>query len=129
MEIEVGEYGRTNKGKIFIFAWLENSDGKKYTNKVLLGNGKIFENKFYYFDDGEEIVKHSKNIIDLVEVGDYVNGYKVIGVTLDPAPSGKCVDIDCDKPSYESYLFEEQIYSIVTKEQFASIEYKVEEDK
>ena len=24
MEIEVGEYGRTNKGKIFIFAWLEN---------------------------------------------------------------------------------------------------------
>lgn len=30
MEIEVGEYGRTNKGKIFIFAWLENSDGKRY---------------------------------------------------------------------------------------------------
>ena len=71
-EIEIGEYGRTNKGKIFIFAWLENSDGKRYTNKVLLGNGKIFENKFYYFDDGEEIVKHSKNIIDLVEVGDIV---------------------------------------------------------
>lgn len=67
MEIEVGEYGRTNKGKIFIFAWLENSDGKRYTNKVLLGNGKIFENKFYYFDDGEEIVKHSKDIIDLIE--------------------------------------------------------------
>lgn len=71
-EIKVGEYGRTNKGKIFIFAWLENSDEKRYTNKVLLGNGKIFENKFYYFDDGEEIVKHSKNIIDLVEVGDIV---------------------------------------------------------
>ena len=67
MEIEVGEYGRTNKGKIFIFAWLENSDGKRYTNKVLLGNGKIFENKFYYFDDGEEIVKHSKDIKDLIE--------------------------------------------------------------
>ena len=71
-EIGIGEYGRTNKGKIFIFAWLGNSDGKRYTNKVLLGDGKIFENKFYYFDDGEEIVKHSKNIIDLVEVGDIV---------------------------------------------------------
>lgn len=71
-KIEIGEYGRTNKGKIFIFAWLENSDGKRYRNKVLLGNGKIFENKFYDFDDGEEIVKHSKNIIDLVEVGDIV---------------------------------------------------------
>lgn len=77
-EIQVGEYGRTNKGKIFIFAWLENSDGKRYTNKVLLGNGKIFENKFYYFDDGEEIVKHSKNIIDLIEVGDIVHTRDVL---------------------------------------------------
>lgn len=77
-EIKVGEYGRTNKGKIFIFAWLENSDEKRYTNKVLLGNGKIFENKFYYFDDGEEIVKHSKNIIDLIEVGDIVHTRDVL---------------------------------------------------
>ena len=71
-EIKVGEYGRTNKGKIFIFAWLENSDGKRYANKVLLGNGKIFENKFYYFEDGEEIVKHSKQLIDLIEDKDIV---------------------------------------------------------
>lgn len=71
-EIKVGEYGRTNKGKIFIFAWLENLDGKRYANKVLLGNGKIFENKFYYFDDGEEIVKHSKQLIDLIEDKDIV---------------------------------------------------------
>ena len=72
MSIDIGEYGRTNKGKIFIFAWLENLDGKRDTNKVLLGNGKTFENKFYYFDDGEKIVKHSKNLIDLIEVGDIV---------------------------------------------------------
>lgn len=60
----------------------------------------------------------SIEVIDLLRVGDYVNGYKVIGVTLDPAPSGKCVDIDCNKPSYESYLFNEQIYEILTKEQY-----------
>lgn len=71
-EIKVGEYGRTNKGKIFIFAWLENLDGKRYANKVLLGNGKIFENKFYYFDDGEEIANHSKQLIDLIEDKDIV---------------------------------------------------------
>lgn len=109
-EYEVGEYYRTKNGEI-----LKIVDLDEYGFLV---------DKFYY-----QIVKHSKNIIDLVEVGDYVNGYKVIGVTLDPAPSGKCVDIDCDKPSYESYLFEEQIYSIVTKEQFASMEYKVEEEQ
>lgn len=106
-KIEVGEYGRTNKGKIFIFAWLENSDGKRYTNKVLLGNGKIFENKFYYFDDGEEIVKHSKNIIDLVEVGDYVNG--------------ECITDKWETriSSIKSNFSEEDIKTLVTKEQMA----------
>lgn len=127
MEIEVGEYGRTNKGKIFIFAWLENSDGKRYTNKVLLGNGKIFENKFYYFDDGEEIVKHSKNIIDLIVKGDYVNGQKVIDV-IDGFVNGTMeIELSNHRKIYRTHI--EDIKSIVTKEQFESIEYKVEEDK
>lgn len=120
MEIEVGEYGRTNKGKIFIFAWLENSDGKRYTNKVLLGNGKIFENKFYYFDDGEEIVKHSKNIIDLVEVGDYVNGYRVEQVSIETNE----VLLDHNGFGWRTLKDGDKI---VTHEQFESIEYKVEE--
>ena len=125
MEIEVGEYGRTNKGKIFIFAWLENSDGKRYTNKVLLGNGKIFENKFYYFDDGEEIVKHSKNIIDLVEVGDYVNGYKVISVDYNVIDDKtECIELDLNNNYQYNFISARQIKTIITHEQFSSIEYK-----
>ena len=124
MEIEVGEYGRTNKGKIFIFAWLENSDGKRYTNKVLLGNGKIFENKFYYFDDGEEIVKHSKNIIDLVEVGDIVHIKDVLHEDITYIWSE-----DYLKALKEDIQNGIKLVSIVTKEQMKSIEYKVEEDK
>ena len=122
-EIKVGEYGRTNKGKIFIFAWLENSDGKRYTNKVLLGNGKIFENKFYYFDDGEEIVKHSKNIIDLIEVGDYVNGEQVSNVDkIDNINFIEWTDGDMYKTEIENDKF---IETIVTKEMMESISYKV----
>lgn len=124
MEIEVGEYGRTNKGKIFIFAWLENSDGKRYTNKVLLGNGKIFENKFYYFDYGEEIVKHSKNIIDLVEVGDIVHIKDVLHEDITYIWSE-----DYLKALKEDIQNGIKLVSIVTKEQMASIEYKVEEDR
>ena len=130
MEIEVGEYGRTNKGKIFIFAWLENSDGKRYTNKVLLGNGKIFENKFYYFDDGEEIVKHSKNIIDLIEVGDYVNGRLVLQV--DYKNKNVCLLIPLTDTKANTNIMwygYEDIKTIVTHEQFENIEYKVEENK
>jgi len=68
MEIKVGEYGRTNLGRIFIFAWLEYKEGKRDESKVMLGNGETFENKFYYFEKNEKIVKHSKNIIDLIKV-------------------------------------------------------------
>lgn len=54
-----------------------------------------------------------------------MNGYKVINVIIDPAPSGKCVDIDSSKDSSECTLWEEDIKTIVTKEEFESREYKV----
>lgn len=38
-KIEVGEYGRTNFGKIIKFAWIEDLEGKKIKNKVILING------------------------------------------------------------------------------------------
>lgn len=123
-KIEIGEYGRTNKGKIFIFAWLVNSDGKRYTNKVLLGNGKIFENKFYYFDDGEEIVKHSKQLIDLIEVGDIVkdkyNKYEVAFVKYDKI---YCNDYNLDDSLIT--LREQDIKAILAREQFEANCYKV----
>lgn len=125
-EIEVGKYGRTNKGKIFIFAWLQNSDGKRYTNKVLLGNGKIIENKFYYFDNGEKIVKHSKNLIDLIEEGD----------VLEIEDEGCEEKYECLKGNeglsvyisiYDCYrkIEDLKIKKILTKEQYEENSYKV----
>lgn len=76
-----------------------------------------------------DILKSSHNIIDLIEVGDYVNGYKV---------SFKDKDIEqfvqCDYPVSEGttnhYKFYERgIYSIVTKEQFKNTEYNVSNRK
>ena len=75
-EIKVGEYVRTKKGLI-----------RKVTNVI---NDVIEIDKGYYDEENEygdsyfdflienEIAKHSPNIIDLIEVGDYVNGYQVI---------------------------------------------------
>lgn len=71
-EIEVGEYGRTNFGKMIKFAWLESLEGKRYENKVLLINEDMLNNDFYYFHKGEKIVKHSKQLIDLIEDKDIV---------------------------------------------------------
>ena len=123
-EIKVGEYGRTNKGKIFIFAWLLNSDGKRYTDKVILGNGKIIENKLYYFYNGEEIVKHSKNLIDLIENKD------VLKVRIDKTIMIFGIDEDTSDIKYKELIEniengEYELLEILTHEQFEANCYKV----
>ena len=65
----------------------------------------------------EVIIKSSPNIIDLIEVGDYVNGEEIIQVISDGNMSRvKSVD--------ETY-FQNDIKSIVTREQFESVKYEV----
>lgn len=109
-EISVGEYVRTKLGDI---------------KKITKGFEFIIER---HNKSDNKIVKHSKEIIDLIEQGDYVNGYKVLYVcNEEPCPSGKYVDIDCNKPSEESYFFENEIKSIITKEQIKQIEYRIKE--
>lgn len=65
-----------------------------------------------------EIIKHSKNIIDLIEVGDYVNGNRMDIVERDE--NGHVYYLqNCELPSVNK----NEIKSIATKEQFASVEY------
>lgn len=73
-DIKVGEKIRTNAGLIGELIRIERDD----TDTSL---------KWYVFDDGKNvryinkpyITKHSFNIIDLIEVGDFVNGVLVTG--------------------------------------------------
>ena len=117
MEIEVGDYVRTEWGIRKV---------KKITIEPEVDIGiaimpevtALWTSKSEYFE-AKDIYKHSKNIIDLIEVGDYVNGLRVEYITNEAIfTSGLAHGI----------LFED-IRTVVTKEQFASIEYKVEEDR
>ena len=74
----------------------------------------------------EDIKSHSFNIIDLIEEGDYVNGNEIALEAPNPDPL-------CD-PIYGYFdrygelvgiIENEDIKSIVTKEQFKSAEYEV----
>lgn len=112
-KIEVGEYGRTNYGKIIKFAWILHSNGKRDGSKVILINEDILSNDFYYFSIGESIVKHSKQLIDLIECGDYVNG-ELITDKWDTRIS-----------SIKSNFSEEDIKTILTKEIYMANCYKV----
>lgn len=116
-KIEVNEYVRTKAGHIYKITNIDEN-GLIYWNKIQCGWSE------QQLED--IIVKHSKQLIDLVEVGDIVNGYRVINVINEgPCPSGKCVDIDSSKDISECTLWENDIQIILTKEQFEANCYKV----
>ena len=121
MDIEVNEYVRTNKGVIgkLISETLSYPEPSEW---ILKANN----NKIVIVECNDYPVKHSKQLIDLIEVGDYVNGYRVINVINEGiCPSGKCIDIDSSKDSSECTLWEEDIKTILTKEQYMANCYKV----
>ena len=122
-EIKVGEYVRTiNKG----IKRIDMIDEHKTVNKYLYCIGEDFEGKEYSYIKTTEIIKHSFNLIDVIEVGDFVNGYRVENVINEGlCPSGKCVDIDSSKDSSECTLWEEDIKTILTKESYMANCYKV----
>lgn len=72
----------------------------------------------------EDIIKLSPNIIDLIEKGDYVNDEKITRVILEDI----CGDEILDSQHIfvrDKEIYNDQIKSIVTKEQFEEMKYKV----
>lgn len=77
----------------------------------------------------EDIELASENIIDVLKVGDYVNGKKVVFIDEDYNVAVDENDITTRdfEGRYEFLTIKkEDIKSIVTKEQFALMEYEVE---
>ena len=123
-EIKVGEYVRTKEGVIA---------------KVISKDGLFIDIDKVYFDEcyqsmrrvtfDERITKHSPNIIDLIEVGDYVNGCEVIfDESMNKLAILRVNGSNIRHTAIEYFVAKnsnEQIKSIVTHEQFNSIKYEV----
>jgi hypothetical protein len=107
--LSVGMYVRTKEGtinKIFeIDKFLKHEE-----------EDRLVVNEDDWFLVESDLTKASHNIIDLIEVGDYVNGRLVEYTTNEFIAFGRL-----------DYLYEKDIKSIVTKEQFESMSYKVED--
>lgn len=85
-------------------------------------NCKHVSCRFNYYDE-KDIVKASSNLIDLIEVGDYVNGdIVIVKYEFDELSDGVLPHVVTRSGKY---IFEDDINSIVTKEQFSQMEYKV----
>lgn len=81
------------------------------------------------FIGDEDIVKASYNIIDILEVGDYVNGQKIVDIgclTNGPRKGTKVIDYYIT-PNAVSYLENGYIKSVITHEQMEQMAYKVGE--
>ena len=111
MELREGMYVRTKKGKIGKVIDINlGQEQKRY----------ILDSSSVYIYDREEILKASNNIIDLIEVGDYVNGFLVVDKYYDYANKEWRLN---DRNGL--ICTEKNIKSIVTKEQFENVSYKV----
>ena len=122
MKLEVGMYVRTKYG--YLARITEADDRHIYCDNAITKNwGEEFN--ILYSDAFGEIVKASHNIIDLIEVGDYVNGKLVAKneevFTTDNIYIGRYL-YEEDKSLIGG---EEDIKTVVTKEQFEAMQYKV----
>ena len=123
MKIEVGEYVRTKNGEIAIFRGYNKKKASQWIYKL-----EFQKRKFPKYCAEGYITNHSKEIIGLIEVGDYVNGNKTHSVDYSTSIQTGEKYLVIDK-IYQSvkYFYEKDIRSIVTKEQFNNMEYKINE--
>lgn len=121
-EIKGKEYVRTADGKIGVFI--------RYSSRK---DDSIYKSPFNCFIRlqnrksnmqccREYIVKHSPNLIDLIQCGDYVNGEEV--KRINDYGDFKRADFNLDYDDSDA-VYEEDIKTIVTKEMMESISYKV----
>ena len=118
MKLEVGMYVRTENGIIGrIYEKIEDMFTYRDNNRDYITYGGLHN----------EILKASHNIIDLIEAGDYVNGSKVMNIVEEDGT--KYLVLERDEVYYDSCLepsSDNDIKSIVTKEMFESMQYKVD---
>lgn len=113
MENIPGLFGRTNKGKIFRYANVENEVYKLIVVPTKYGYGW----EKYWLSVDENIVLIGDNITDVLKEGDYVNGKLIHKI---------------DRGANYCYLYygncktfvDYQINTIVTKEEMERITYK-----
>lgn len=116
-KLSVGMYVRTKKGKIAKIINKYDNDGSLHKENFVWG-----------LDDGsilalhsQKVIKPSFDIMDLIEVGDYVNGRKVVDKWQEPGWYGYFIKLDGEKiiPTIR------HIETIVTREQFESMSYRI----
>lgn len=118
-KLEVGMYVRTKKGIAKIIDIILEPDNYYFKMWVTDKYLEITDDAEYISE--VDVLKASYNIIDLIEVGDYVNGFRVVWVNL----NNKTIEINSYYLDDVLIKNKQDIKSIVTKEIFSSMEYRL----
>ena len=124
MKLEVGMYVKTKNG--YICKIININDFREPNMKYGVEASYLKDIMFIGDDD---ILKASYNIIDILEVGDYVNGKEIVNIgylTNGTRKGTKIIDYYIT-PDAISYLENEDIKSVITHEQMEQMAYKVGE--
>ena len=121
-KIEEGSFARL-EGNIYIVIGSYERN-RPYDLCVQLGN---FETKEFEGEEYQSKMIISKNIIDLIKVGDIIETFSYGFVEIYKDENGKlCYELAEHMPPYEC-LQNNEIKSVITKEQIEEIKYKVKE--
>lgn len=127
MRLQVGMYVRTKDGIIAKCDEIIKNFDISFDREVF----KVFDNdtpdviEIPWIFKNEYIKKYSFDIIDLIEVGDYINGLPVTFVYIPDGVKASYFLLG----TYQKHFINEDIKDIVTKEQFDACKYVVERDK
>ena len=116
-KINIGMYIRTKDGIIAKVDYID--DNTIFFDKELY---RIYGDSIDFLekDDLERIIKVSYNIIDILDVGDYVNGREVVDIFYD------VIDVVMDVCVLGSIVYDNnEVKSVITHEQIEQIAYKV----
>ena len=117
-EIKVGEYVRTrNNGIKRIDTIFENKTINRYGYEC----GSDWDGKWYSYVKTTDIVKHSENIIDLIEVNDIVKVLDIDWIRILKRDNEEEIEMFKEELEENNY----KLLSIVTHEQFEQVEYKI----
>jgi len=125
-KIEIGEYVRTkNNGIKRIDTIFENKTVNKYGYEC----GSDWDGKWYSYIKTTDIVKHSKNIIDLIEYGDIVEYIDDLEDNNEYIKSFIVTKTELQLKAFKEYLKSYcKIISILTKQQYEQNCYVVESE-
>ena len=120
MKLEVGQFVRLKSG--YICKIININDFREPNMKYGVEANYLKDVMFIGDDD---VVKASYNIIDLIEEGDYVNGYKVVDIIHNNRKLEPSTMVYCEYGNNYIGFYNEEIKSVITHEQMEQMEYKV----